>query len=200
MIARRVVMLIVCAAVTLVIGCVTETEQPNRVAGPTKTRVSTNNRKVPPEFNAGGANANPNANVNPGAAAVNNGRAELDSITSNDPCGNRVHELAGVMLLYYAVHHQLPATLEELRSVADADQDLHFTCPVSGKPYIYEPAGLVSGGNEERLVLFDPEPTHKGARWGVVAAPPHGLRPATASATLLPEAMFKRYALPINVP
>ena len=116
-----------------------------------------------------------------------------DVLGSLEPCATRLQDVAGVMLLYYALHKQLPTELEQLREVADFDQGLEFTCPASGRPYVYEPAGLRYPGKDERLVLYDAEPTHDGIRWGVLAAPPKGKRPAAMWAVPLTREVFDAY-------
>jgi hypothetical protein len=117
-----------------------------------------------------------------------------DVLASLEPCAARLQDLAGVMLLYYAVHKQLPVALDELRAVAEFDQELNFTCPASGRPYVYNPAGLRYPGKDERLVLYDADPTHAGGtRWGIVAAPPKGKRPAAMWAVPLTEEVFQTY-------
>jgi hypothetical protein len=189
----RVVIVAMTAAGLLAVacaGCVTETHPAAGKSGPRKVTVS---NSVPPEF-AGAPGAQP-GDVRASANAVPDGRAELDAITASDPCANRMHALAGAMLLYYAVHRQLPPTLDALQPFADdTGEDLHFACPVSNADYVYDPAGLVARGTEGRLVLYDAEPSHGGARWGVVAAPPRGTRPPTASAVRLTEQTFRRYS------
>ena len=98
-------------------------------------------------------------------------RLRLRSAT--DPCADRLHAICGAMLLYYAVNRRLPADVEELRAIAGPDPDVEFTCPVSGKPYVYNPDGLPRGkGRPGFLVLYDAEGTHSGLRWSVAAEQP----------------------------
>ena len=163
-------------------GCVTETQEP---AGPAARRVDVRSPGVRPPA------APPSK---PAAAPV--GPDAVDTLTADQPCGNRLHSLAGDMLMYYALHRRLPPTLEDLRAIADDGAALEFTCPTSRQPYVYEPGGLTYPGKEERLVLYDAEPTHDGTRWGVVAAPPKGERPAAAWAVRLPEQLFRAYTTP----
>jgi hypothetical protein len=88
-----------------------------------------------------------------------------------DPCSVRLEDIEGAMILYYVQHQRLPDSLEELRAAADITVELNFTCPESGKPYIYNPNGLaVPGGNGMRLVLYDATPAHNGYRWAVMAS------------------------------
>lgn len=133
------------------------------------------------------------APVKPGGPAPST-PGEVDVLAEKEPCAARLHDVAGVMLLYYALHKRLPARLEELRAVADIDQSLDFTCPASGRPYVYVPAGLRYPGEDERLVLYDAEPAHAGeTRWGILAAPPKGERPAAMWAVQLTEAALNAY-------
>src|SRR4051794_7109029 len=53
---------------------------------------------------------------------------------ATDACASQLHDLCGDLLLYFATHHDLPAKLEELGAK-------DTVCPVSGKPYIYNPNG-----------------------------------------------------------
>ncbi len=119
---------------------------------------------------------------------------DADPLAEREPCASRLHDIAGTMLLYFAVHKRLPAELNELRALADIDQELEFTCPTTGQPYVYVPSGLRFPGKEERLVLHDAEASHGGARWGILAAPPKGERPASMWAVRLPETVFRSYS------
>ena len=87
-----------------------------------------------------------------------------------DPCSERMEDIVGTLYLYHVLHQRLPDNLEDLRSVADITVDLNFTCPASGKPYIYNPTGLAApGGGGLRLILYDATPAHNGHRWAVMA-------------------------------
>jgi hypothetical protein len=192
----RLIVITLLASLAPLPGCVTERQRDDGF-GTRKVKTSGAGRGVPADLRTGVDPDEPGApRVTAGSGAVADGRAELDSITAADPCGNRAHALAGAMLFYYAVHRKLPPTLDALQAFADTGEPLEFTCPASGKAYVYDPAGLVARGTDGRLVLYDAEPSHDGARWGVVAAPPRGLRPATASAVRLAEDAFRRYAPP----
>jgi hypothetical protein len=91
------------------------------------------------------------------------------AISAKDPCADRLHALCGPLLLYFAVNHHLPAHIDELRAFAGDDPEVQFICPVSGKPYIYDPRGLRrSGGKPGIIILSDPEPSHSGMRLAVV--------------------------------
>lgn len=118
---------------------------------------------------------------------------EQDILASKDRCAGRLHDMAGAMLFYYALHKQLPAKLEELRGVADVDQQLDFTCSQTGEPYVYNPQGLEFAGRQERLVVYDAKPVHGGSRWGILAARPRGRDPAAMWVVRLPESIFLQY-------
>ena len=114
--------------------------------------------------------------------------AALNSNT--DPCATRLHEAAGAMLLYFATHQDLPPTLEQLKKAPGIEGAGDMTCPVSHKPYVYNPAGIPTGEEGVVIVLFDPEPSHSGMRWAVTAAPPKGTAPMVAKVVAVPEARF----------
>lgn len=103
-----------------------------------------------------------------------------------DPCAERLHDLSGRLLLYYATHHRLPETLAALPPL-DPAHPTPTVCPVSGKPYVYRPKGLAVSGQPGRLVLYDLEPSHAGMRWGVFIDKASGDNRLTARVILLPE-------------
>jgi len=103
-----------------------------------------------------------------------------------DPCAERLHDLSGRLLLYYAAHHRLPETLAALPPL-DPAHPTPTVCPASGKPYVYRPKGLAISGRPGRLVLYDPEPSHAGMRWGVFIDKAPGANRLTARVILLPE-------------
>jgi hypothetical protein len=120
------------------------------------------------------------------------GRPTAPLGAASDPCADRLHAICGPMLLYFAIHRRLPDDIEELRAVAGPDPEVEFTCPVSGKPYVYNPQGVPRGqGRPGLLVLYDAEPTHSGLRWGVAAEPPRNTaQPLVTQVVAEPELMF----------
>jgi hypothetical protein len=109
-----------------------------------------------------------------------------------DPCADRLHdEIAGLLLQYFALHKHLPPTLDELASIASAGEELDFTCPVSHKPYVYVPQGLVGVGTDRRLYVYDAVPAHGGLRWGLVSDPQGDLKVVP-----MDEQMFRKFAAP----
>ena len=98
------------------------------------------------------------------------------------------------MLLYYAIHHNLPEHLDELKPLANPGTDTSFTCPVSHRPYVYVPGGLTVPSSQQRyLILYDPTPAHNGFHWGITAAPPAPGQPLATWITPLTVRVLQAY-------
>jgi hypothetical protein len=111
-------------------------------------------------------------------------------ITNTDACANRLHDISGGLLLYYAVNHRLPANLDELRQLPGF-VPTDFVCPVSKKPYVYNPIGVQTLGQPERIILYDPAPSHSGFRWAVTfIEPQRETDPPITKVIGLPESHF----------
>ncbi len=80
-----------------------------------------------------------------------------------DACAERLHDIAGQLLWYYAQHRRLPQDLSQIST--DAAKPV---CPVCKKPYIYNPAGQAVPNLSARAIVWDAEPCHSGIRWGIV--------------------------------
>ena len=159
-------------------GCVSEA--PKRVDGPATV---TTRGKTRPHRTAPAVKQTPRG--------VPSGERPNDP---TDPCAVRMHDLSGLMLLYYAVNKHLPDRVEELEPLADADVPFNATCPVSGRPYVYAPGGLQSSeGGDRYLVLYDAAPSHGGLRWGVFVAPPQAGKPPATWVILMSEQVFRGY-------
>jgi hypothetical protein len=115
------------------------------------------------------------------APAVRKTGAELD------PCADRLHEISGRLLLYYSVAGKMPATLPDMKGV-DSEPLPPLVCPVSGKPYVYNPVGLPIAGRRGRLVIYDAEPSHSGKRCAILADVGAEDKPLSARVILVPEA------------
>jgi len=111
-------------------------------------------------------------------------------ITNTDPCANRLHDLCGPLLLYFNAQRRLPERLEELGQVPGFENIRDFTCPVSGKPYVYNPQGIPGLEPGSRVVIYDPLPSHSGMRWGVAVKIPGDDDPLIAKVIGLPESKF----------
>ena len=103
-----------------------------------------------------------------------------------DPCAERLHDICGQLLLYHSFNNRFPKTLGELKPI-DPQQSLPLVCPVSGKPYVYNPNGLRIPGRSGRLVLYDATASHSGMRWGILVGDPGGGGRLTARVILLSE-------------
>lgn len=114
----------------------------------------------------------------PGPAAI---RASPSSL---DPCAERLHELAGPLLLLWARDGRLPAGPARLAAMAP---EVPLVCPVSGQPYRYDPHGPWLPGQAGRLVLYDSTPAHQGHRWGLILIPAEGRQPPATAVILLAE-------------
>lgn len=117
----------------------------------------------------------------------------IDQALKSDPCAARLHAISGAMLEYYALHNRLPATLQDLQSLADLDQPLQFTCTESGQPYVYVPTGLQSPDETRRIILHDPAPDRSGLRWVILMQKPRGRQPAAMFVVSLTEPLFRAY-------
>ena len=102
----------------------------------------------------------------------------------NDPCGARLHDMAGHLLYYYAKYKRLPETLDGL-IVSPIGKIPPARCPVSNKPYVYTSYGLHLPDQDLMLLMYDPLPTHSGMRWAIVTKPPSPGRPIVPKAMLL---------------
>ena len=119
---------------------------------------------------------------------------------SIDACGDRMQDIAGALMLYYRDHRSLPGRLEDLQSLPIIGTDLQFSCPATGKHFVYVPNGLKSLGHPKRILVYDPDPSDvspAGIRWCVLAPP---FQPGQATQTIeaypMPTREFVSY-LPI---
>ena len=115
----------------------------------------------------------------------------LSDITQSDPCATRMHDISGVLLMYYAVNRQLPEKLAELQPIADVP--LEFTCPLSHLQYVYIPQGLRAEGKSKAIILHDAAASHGGTRWCTLM--PNSLTQTTQSLEVvqMPESVFRLY-------
>ena len=106
-----------------------------------------------------------------------------------DPCEERLHDVVcQQLMMYYAIHKELPPTLEALRSVDPAQR---LDCPTSGKPYVYNAEGLEVSGWSGRLIVYDSETIHDGHRWGIVADFPKPGKPFAVRVARPPEGAIR---------
>jgi hypothetical protein len=117
-----------------------------------------------------------------------------DEAVNSDPCAIRLHDIAGDLLLYYAVNKRLPERLEDLRSLGADETEPDFTCPLTHQPYVYVPNGLIGPGESKRIIVYDAIPAHNGKRFCILM-PIHDKPGAAQSVEVLavPEARFSTY-------
>jgi hypothetical protein len=118
---------------------------------------------------------------------------QIEGAIHSDPCSARLHEISGALLEYYALHGRLPVRLEDLNALPDLDQPLSFSCPASGKPFVYVPSGLVRLADPQPIVLFDPAVDRAGLRWVIRLRRPTPHEAGTTFVEHLPEAVFKTF-------
>lgn len=111
-------------------------------------------------------------------------------ISNTDPCATRLHDISGTFLLYLLDHNDLPQTLHALTPYAQRLGVTDLTCPVSGKPYIYSPDGILLPEQNSRIILYDAEPSHSGYRWVIAIGAPTPEQPPRTKVIALPESFF----------
>lgn len=124
----------------------------------------------------------------PQAAQPDADRGEL-VVTNSDACSELLHDLCPLLLKYWALRRDLPASLAELGSVRGKPA-ANLACPVSGKPYVYNFDGLEVPNWPGRLIVYDAEPSHNGRRWAILAEPPTRGKPVMLRVVRPPESAF----------
>jgi hypothetical protein len=139
-----------------------------------------------------------------GAPAVPSSAAGLaldDGLVPGDPSAARLHDILGAILNYYAHNHnRLPDTLDEIKPFADFATDLNLTSPSSGLPYVYSPGGLLAGGLDQRIIVWDPVPNKQGIRWCIVMPhiDPNAEIVKVPEVDPIPEKTFEAFVPPIQ--
>ena len=107
-----------------------------------------------------------------------------------DPCAEELHKAAGALLLYFSTRHRLPDSADELKQVPGFE-DLTLVCPVSHRPYVYDPRLTLPGFTKGfYLIFYDAEPSHGGKRWALSIAQPQEDAPLVAKVVLVPNAQL----------
>jgi hypothetical protein len=91
-----------------------------------------------------------------------------------DPCATRLHEISGLLLLYYGKQHHLPQTLADLADTPGFSAVGALACPTSHQPYTYNPDGIQIPSVPGTVVVYDPVPIHAGYRWAIIVVPSDG--------------------------
>src|SRR5579884_2363002 len=104
-----------------------------------------------------------------------------------DPCAARLQAIEGQLIAYYSLYKRMPERLDELKEFASFEQVPSYTCPVTGRPYVYNPAGLEASGQTYRLYVYDEVP-HNGKRNVIVIRPPVPGQPLLSDVASLSDA------------
>lgn len=118
---------------------------------------------------------------------------QIEGALRSDPCAARLQEIGGALLEYHALHGRLPTRLEDLSTLPDLERPLSFSCPGSGKPFVYVPSGLVRLADPRPIVLFDPAVDRAGLRWVIRLRRPTPREAGTTFVEHLPESIFKTF-------
>ena len=119
--------------------------------------------------------------------------ATLDQAVDTDACAIRLGDITAALTMYYGLNKQLPDSLEELKPLANPNGELLLTCPVSGQPYVYSPAGLLAIGTSKRIIVWDATPAHDGSRWCILMPPTQPGAAVSLELVALRESAFKMY-------
>lgn len=179
--ARPIVIGLCAMGVMLLAGCVQQTTKGAGVpsAGPNQVQMTSGR--------AGQIPLNPVPSDGKSPARQGNAQA---AIANTDPCALRLHDVSGLLLLYYMEHWQLPAKLDELTQLPGFDQVKELKCPQSGKPYAYTPDGILLPEKKQRVIVYDPEPSHSGMRLCIIIDEPQPDQPLLTRVIVLPESFF----------
>lgn len=112
-----------------------------------------------------------------------------------DACAGRLHDLGGLFLMYYAVHGELPPTLDAALAAADPLTRPEASCPVSKHPYIYSPKGYSAPGDSRKLILYDADPSHNGMHRALLIDPPTPGHALKTWVVQLPPIALQQYLL-----
>ena len=115
-----------------------------------------------------------------------------DALVSTDPTATRLQDIGGFLLLYYSDNQQMPASLDDLRSLPGG-ADLQFTSPATGQAFGYAPSGMWSPqGGDKCIVLYDTN-LRGGKRWCLLMTPPKAGAALSVDVANLPDSIFLNY-------
>ena len=117
--------------------------------------------------------------------------ASPDSILQPGPSASRLQDIGEYIMLFYRLHQEMPATLQDLAALPGA-QELNFTS-AAGKPFVYQATGMWSPERSNKcIVAYDPELVN-GKRWVLFMTVPKGGNPLDVDVYDLPEPFFLNY-------
>lgn len=89
----------------------------------------------------------------------------------NDPTAGALHELAGKLLLYKAVHRKLPVNLADASGGPDSGASTwakHLLDPLSDQPFIYAPDSKRHAQLPGRIIIYQPVSQGNIGRWALL--------------------------------
>jgi hypothetical protein len=110
-----------------------------------------------------------------------------------DPCAERLHDLAGALLLFYSRYGRLPKQLEDLSPTGNAAKTTPLKCPVSNLPYLYASDGIPLSGYKDRLIVWDAQPCHNRNRWVILDIGAVNNKTLILRVILWPESSFTKF-------
>jgi hypothetical protein len=112
-----------------------------------------------------------------------------------DSCASRLQDIEGTMIQFWLLNKQLPAHLEDLRSVLDPGQTLELTCAGSNEPFVYVRSGLRSLGRKSAIFVYSPTPARDGSYWCLLAEDPRVGSNWILDVQAVPPTLFRTYQL-----
>lgn len=133
MTTRSITSLLVLALVACLAGCA-QRAQPS---GDGRV-VRTNDGRSPQVGEPGGSAANP-----------------LDAF---DPLGSRLQDIGGLIIHFHGLKKRMPASLDELKTIAGPVPATDFVEPQTGKPFVYLPQAARMSPGDRGIVCYAPTP------------------------------------------
>jgi hypothetical protein len=145
-----------------------------------------------PKKKSGARSQLPMPTSRPAGAGTPHSSSPSPRLTINDPCPARLHDICGPLLLFYATNNRLPESLDELQKMPGFESVGPYVCPISKKPYVYNPKGVRGLNLSQFALIYDPEPTHSGYRWAIAVEEPQANAPLQAKVVAWPESRFPK--------
>jgi hypothetical protein len=117
----------------------------------------------------GGVGGSGGVSVRP-AEGSGGGSSKVAPVGNNDPCAVQLQDkVCGALIGYFARHQELPDRLDQLIGINDVQSASDLVCPVSKERYTYYRTGILilKTTPPSRVILYDPQPSHAGFRWGI---------------------------------
>jgi hypothetical protein len=117
--------------------------------------------------------------------------ASSDSIIQANPSASRLQDIGGYIMLFYRLHQEMPAKLQDLSSLPGGGE-LNFNS-MSGQPFVYQSTGMWSPDRANKCIIaYDPELV-SGKRWCLFMTVPKGGNALDVDVFDLPEPFFLNY-------